>query len=603
MSLHVIRRSLASLGLAAALSTGCSAEYLYSPDYVEAAQAVLARRYVDARTVGDRLLEGDPSSIEGHAVLGQVHLRGEEDLGLADLHLRKARRLLEQRFPIPLGEDAPVALHQDILRNLRQTSYLRERYAETLQVIDEYNALYDPDLEHLRGWPLMKLGRTAEAERVVLALQGKLAEDDPGQVDLWDTLGQLSYERGDLQEAEEHFLRASGLETDTADQPDPVYLTNVGEVQRDRLSFADAEATWREAVGWPNPASYAEPHDRLACLYAGAARFQEALQQLEQAATWRYNLWPQVSAHTRASHLTSVGEVFVALGDSERALDALRRALASPHRQALISGRTQVPLAKRYLLYAAALELSAREAWERRSWSRGWESWRAGRLAAEHQVLAAWARARAAVVLARSAGVQAALSPYGPGAMQSPWLLPLLSRALTSGTTRAALRGPAVDEVPEASRYQALLGGSTGASLPAEEALARAAVEAAQGRWSEALRIDPAVTRRAAISLGVTVKGPAEVASLLESSPAFHEGSDLSLQVEENLSATLSDSQGVVLVRVDPQPDARSLVSDLHRVLFTRRSGWTDTRLDAVAREPNPGRMASARLEELLVGE
>lgn len=584
--------------------TPARADYLYSKDFTNAAQAVLAHRYVDARTTAEGMLELDPASFEANAILGQVHLRGEEDLGLAELHLSRARRLLEQRYPPPLDHNGPLALHQQILRDLRQTAYLREHYERSLGLLDDYNRLYDPDLDHLRGWPLLKLGRFDQARMAVEKAQKTLPEDDSRQVDLSDTLGQLAYERGNLADAEREFLAASTLETDTADQPDPVHLTNLGEVYRDQLRFEEAESTWLQAVEWPHPGTYAEPRERLACLYAGWGRGPEALEQLEQSLSWRAQLWPQVAAHTRASHLSSVGEVLLALGESDLAISALRRALDEPNRQALSSGRTEIALAKRFALYAAALELRAAQWQESRSWLSGRAWWSAGGLALEARVIAAWARSQASVMLARN-GLKEALEPYGPGAMECPWMLPELAVALGPGPVRLALRELSSPASELYRPYRALLEPSSGNPMPApEEALARAALLANQGQWSQALKLDPQVARRQDLSIGIAVEGAPELAALLLQSPRFHRGEELRISPGDNRSAVIFDAQGQELARTGPQPDMAALVASVHEALFTTKlEGWSSARLSALTREPSPGRMASARFEKLLNGE
>lgn len=597
-----MRRGLAGLLIAGSLLLPARAEHHYSDSYTQAAQAVLARRYVDARTIAEGMLLEDPESFEAHSVLGQVHLRGEEDLGLAAYHLQQARDLLEARFPPPLAEGGPLALHQEILRNLRLVAYLSQDYETSLGLIADYNRLYDPDLDHLRGWPLMKLGRFGEAEAAVKAAQKNRPEEDPAQVDLWDTLGQLAYEQQRLPEAAEQFQAAALLESDTADQPDPVYLTNLGEVQRDQLSFEQAEATWREATDWRHPGSYAEPHQRLACLLAGQGRLEEAYAELEQAVAWRAELWPQVAAHTRASHLTSVGEVLLAAGDASRALEVMERALGTPHRQALSSERSEILLAKRYLLASTAHELAARQAEETRSWSSGADWWRAGRTAFEHQLKAAWARSQAAIRLTSAHDLEASLRPYGPGAMQCPWLLPRLAAALGPAATQLALPDQQSTENFSGEAYRGLLGMPEKAMLPESETLARARGLARGGEWAEALRLDPSVARRENLSLGVAVQGPEEVADRLYASPRFHPGGPLVLTVDAARAAVLKDEQGQVLAQVAALPDAAGLVAALHQALFRRPTEWTAQRLDALTREASPGRMASARLEQMLGG-
>jgi hypothetical protein len=591
------------------LAGPATADYLYSKEFTEAAQAVLARRYVDARTIAERMLESDPESFEAHAILGQVHLRGEQDLGLAQWHLLTARRLLEQKYTVPADEDAPRAVHQEILREQQRAAYLSERYQLSLDLVAEYEKLYEPHQDHLKGWPLLKLERYSEARDAVESARRALAEDDPRQVDLTDTLGQLAYEQGDLQLAEQQFQAAALMETDTAEQPDPVHLTNLGEVFRDTLRFAEAEETWLQACAWAHPGSFAQPFERLACLYANQGRWELSLRALEQSLTWRAELYPSVASHTRAWHLAAVGEVMLAMGESELALDVLERSLLEPNRQALSSGHSQVELAKRHLLYAGALELAAQKAAEARSWSSGQAWWRAGRQTVEARLAAAWARSRAGALLAQG-GLSQATHPYGPGSMQCPWLLPQLSLALGPGATTLALAAPArdgeaayrqllrpVDSKPQKPAHSAT---STADSLPQAETMAQAIVLARGKRWREALALDPSVTRRLGLSIGISVEGLPGLEEQLAKSPRFHPGKELTVKVSAERSCLVVDALGAELARVTSHQELESLSEALHQALFTLSTGWDRRRLQALTREASPGRLASARLQALL---
>lgn len=575
------------------LSCPAQAEYLYSHAYTDAARAVLARRYVDARNLAERILTENPDSFEGHAILGQAHLWGEEDLGLAESHLGKARRLIEEAYPDLNSDDAPRSLHQQVLKGLRQAAFLRENYGQALTLLDKYDALYDP-LPNPRAWLLLKLRRYSEAATVASSAQSRLSEDDLGQVPLWDTLGQIAYEQGDVKGATENFERAAELEIDTAEEPDPVYLTNLGEAYRDQGEFEKAQECFESALEWPHPGSYAEPNKRLAYLYAGAGRFEQAFSRLEAAVAWRASLWPQVAAHTRASHLTGVGEVFLAFGDHARARGVLERAMLYPHRQAMNSGSTQVLLAKRYLLYAGTLTLEAESASEAAATAPAWPRWNYRRQAWSARLLAAWARSQATTALARGPGLEKALRPYGAGAMQCPWLLNELSEALGEPVIEKVLSDPAQPAWQDFAEMVSL------PRLASWEGLVKAQMLARRGQWADALRLDPAVARRLGLSIGVHVEGSEQVQNLLLDSPRFHQGKTFTLKVDSALGARLEDSEGKVLVSISPQKEARYLVEELHHRLFERTTSWSANRLDGLTREASPGRMVSQKLAEWL---
>lgn len=571
------------------LSSSLRADYLYSKDYTEASRAVLAQRYSDARTLAEGMLVDDPGSFEAHTILGQAHLWGEEDLGLAQQHFEKAQTLVEGRFPDLTSEDAPRRLHQQVLRGLRQVAFLREDYPGSLAILDRYETLYEP-LPGPRAWLLLKLGRFDEAEAVVVAAQADLMEYDPAEPSLWDTLGQIAYEQSDLTTATEMYERAATIEIETAPEPDPVYLTNQGEALRDQGDFAQAEERFQEAIDWPHPGSYAEPNKRLAYLYAGAGRFEDAFTRLESAVAWRAELRPQVVAHTRASHLAGVSEVFLAFGDARRARQAIERSLLFPYRLAMNSGSTDVLLAKRYLLYSGALGLEAEQFQEALSTAPGAERWKLRSKSWSARLTAAWARSQATILLAGKPGLEKALRPYGAGAMQCPWLLSELAKALGQ---------PVIDKVladataPAWLDYAERLGEP---SFAAWEILVKAQMLARKRRWAEALKLDPSVTRRLGLSIGVTVVGSGEVEKLLYSSPRFHQGKALTLTVGSGFSARLIDSEGTELSRIAPQSQADRLVEALHRALFERDITWSASRRDRLLDEPNPARVVADRL-------
>ncbi len=582
-------------------------EYRYDAQYIEAAQAVLARRYVDARALAERLLVDEPSSFQAHAVLAQVQLWGEGNLAKADYHNTMARKLLEAQFPPPLSEGAPIALHRDILRTARQVAFEREDYPRTLIEIDRYNALYQPNVDQLKGWPLLKLGRYDEARKLLETLRAEYDEYDPRLPDVLDTLGQIAYEQSHLEQAQKLFEQASVLEFDTSDQPDPAFLTNLAETKRDLLDFEGAITTFTEAGEQNKSSSLAQPHIRLAALLAGQGKFDEAFLQLEAGQTRRGQLLANTSAQTRAAYLTGVAEVFLAFGDSERALRTLETAFLSPHRYAWLSGQTESALSKRFLLYACALDLESQKNQEKATWTNDFLAWPSKKRAVELSFRAAWARAQAATHAARGRSVENLLKPYGPNALEAPWLLPRWSEVLGAGPYASALG--ALRENRQMSNYEAywaMLESSTKSSspaLPASESLAGAHLACRDGRWREALRLDPSISRRRKLSIPVQVEGPSGVGKRLLASPRFRSGDGTRLLVNEDFSAILADSEGQNLATIGPSAGAEDLSRALHQALFERVLDWDPARFDALTDEPDPGRAAGSRLEKLLDAE
>lgn len=579
-------------------------EYRYDEKYMAAAQAVLARRYVDARTLGERLLVEDPTSFEAHAVLAQVHLMGEGNLARADYHNTLARELLEKNFPPPLSEGAPIALHREILRTARQVAFEREDYLKALAEIDAYNTLYEPHVNQLKGWPLLKLGRYEEAQELVQNLRVDLDEYDSRQADLLDILGQIAYEQSRLEPARDFFEQAALLELDTSEDPDPAFFTNLGEARRDLLDFDGAIAAFTEAGAQSKSSTYAQPDLRLAALLAGQGRFEDAFSHLEAAQERRGDLFGNTLVQTRAAYLTGIAEVFLALGDSERALRALEEAFLSPHRYAWLSGQTEMALGKRYLLYACALDLESQKEREKATWTNDFLAWSSHRRSAELSLRAAWARAQVATYAARGNAVSALLKPYGPNALEAPWLLPRMREVLGAGPLATALK--TLGEDPKMKGYTSyipLLKPSATAlrePLPSSESLAGAELDLQDSRWGEALRKDPSISRRRKVAIPLIVEGPSQVERCLLSSPRFEAGEGTRLLVGNDFSATLNDAGGQLLARIGPSGGPEDLSRALHQTLFERALEWNPARLDALIGEPDPGRAAGSRLEGLL---
>src|SRR5262249_36800411 len=64
------------------------------------------------------------------------------------------------------GGDEAKNLHREILVGLEYTAGLMEQYTYELEVLDDYDNLYEPHLIGQRAWPLMKLRRFDDARAV-----------------------------------------------------------------------------------------------------------------------------------------------------------------------------------------------------------------------------------------------------------------------------------------------------------------------------------------------------------------------------------------------------------------------------------------------------
>ena len=235
-------------------------------------------------------------------MLGQVHMWAEADLARAEFHLNRARARIESDFILPIKNKQTRQLHQKVLWSLRKVLFDRGAYRESLEVLHAHDQYYEPRLLHLKGWAFLKLGRIERAHLALEQAQEVVDESDPRFPEILDTLGQLHYETGEPARALEYFEQAWLLSEEVSPQPDPAYLTNAGEAARDLGRFEAAEEHWQEAADWSHPYTQAAPLDRLAVLYAGQGRFEEAFEALDRAKRWRSRLVASVAHQTRSAH-------------------------------------------------------------------------------------------------------------------------------------------------------------------------------------------------------------------------------------------------------------------------------------------------------------
>lgn len=552
-----------------ALLLGVPAAQEFDPDYIKATRALVAKDYVQARTLAEELLSRSPDSITGHAVLGQVHLWAEADLAQADFHLSRALAKIESDYTFPLKKEEVRRLHKSVLVALRKVKFDRGAYRESLGLLDLHDRYYEPRLVHLRGWPWLKLGDFEAARRELDQARAEVDPSDPRYPEILDTYGQLSYESGDPARAQELFEEAWLVSEEVSQQPDPAYLTNAGESARDLGRFETAEEHWLGAADWPHPYTQAAPLQQLAQLYAGRGDFEAAFQALDGARKWRSQLDSSVAHLTRASHLTEVALVLVAGGDGQLAAEAVERALMERFGQAKNSSRRELLESRLYLVYAAALQLEAERL------SEEGEFWRSRQCRLRRW----WAQTRAGLLAAGvEGGLALQLRPYGPGSLNAPWL-----------------RGECLE-----AWGRSVAGGAGWEQVSWVTPLGQAREWARQGRVAEAMAVDRAVVRRLGLSLGLEVRGDGEVARRLYASPRFHPGVDWVVEVEQDLSARLTGTEGREWCRLGPQADVDSLCRRLHREMFRAPLKRTEQERVAVTEAASPSRVYSKQLQRLL---
>jgi tetratricopeptide (TPR) repeat protein len=557
-----------------------------TPAELEAWRHIEEGKYVRARELGERILQREPSSFVAHLVVGYAQHYAEDNLPRALYHLGAALRLYEGKHGTQPDPGVPWRWHAALLHELADVHGDMEHHQEKLTFIGRYNELYDPDMISERAWPLMKLGRYAEAR--LAAELGLSADRPPQRVIALNALCAIEFEAGNDGASYEACRRAIDDADVTGGGVSAVDLTNFAEASRSMFKLDEAERVALQATT-ALPSWYGNPWMELAELYVRQGRFGEALSALKQIPEYRMRRPPHVREADRNEMRRVLASFLVVLGKPEQAYDMTGRAIAAPERRAHNSrdpaqDRTVLALLDRRGRRMAAellLERAATEPWYARplSWAK-----------------AAWLRVdaqRSASLVEKLLSDDARLTGSfrigtASSAVMPPWLLGELVEVLGPGVVAEATRrarsrdrragvsayydaveaevawtgGEGARAVKLADRALAALGPSEILlqarlmAIAADAAREQGQMDVARARYDAAFQRDPGVFRRLELAVAVEVR-PAggeiahDVASMLARAPRFRsERGGLALSVRADRASSrvcLSGGQGEVI--------------------------------------------------------
>lgn len=539
-------------------------------------QLYQVQRFVDARESTERVLEANPDSIVGNAVMGILQRYGEGNLPRSLYRLRRARTLLEARFGSQPVAPGAREWHNRIIQETAFTAAEMERYEEELELWDLHDRLYDPDMPGERIWPLIQR-REFDAARG-WAAKAMAAGDRWSKRQAMNGLCALENEAGNRRKSYDWCI-AHAREIMEIPGYGGVFLNNAGESARGIFRFDEAERYYLEAarrdVEW-----YANPWMDLSMLYLRAGRIGPAVQAIRSMHEYAQRRPPHTQQQDQSERFRAVAALLVIAGRPEQALPMTERALLYPDRRGGQSRSPEADLVTNALLHRRALLDSAERELERASTQGWWARTKASFSASWRRIQAYRASRRALAHLADPELLRGLLEAEGHQSFATPpWLAVDLVDVVGSGPVEVAIeasRSRAPADIPELFAYfdayeaeaRAARGDYDEAvelarraldGLPAGEALlaartrmilARAHEE--RGELDEAVRIelevlqvDPTIFRRSSQALPLRVVGADDrlsqrVAGLLRSSPRVNLESEspLSLQVQAEGGST-----------------------------------------------------------------
>lgn len=513
-----------------------------------------AGELVSARDQAEAALAADPRQYRAHYVLGLVMRDAEGNLAQAMFHLGRSRELYETRFASSLDTD--WRFHQALLDAVQIVAGEIEAYEYQLQILDYYDARFDPDLVAERAWPLMKLGRFDEAREA--ATRAILSRDELQRSSGMNAMCALEAEAGDRAAAYTACLAALDAERLHPEADVTVDAFNASLAARAALRFDEAVALALEADTGAS-VSTANPHAILAELAVADGRGSDAVAAIRAMQGWRARQPAHLRDQNRAETDAVFAQVLLAVGEPELGLDIITRAIDFPDRRALTSGTAEQARGGHALLRIALRRAAAERRAERAATLGLWGRLGAG-LGAWVPDGAAWQdEAAVTAVLADRVRLQRTLRQYLDGGLPvPPWMVGELIPVVGPGVVRVALQR--VRRLEGSAGFEAYhdaleaelawwrgdratcrrLAAAAASALPSEERLLRARVTAmaADSAWRAgdradalslyevAMRDDPGVVRRLALALPAEVdvsggEAAADAGRMLRRSPRF----------------------------------------------------------------------------------
>lgn len=533
-------------------------------ELLEDNQLVTARRKVDA------LLKDDPKSLVGHYVLGRVMHESEGNIPAAMYHLGRARQIYEDTWDVhPRREGAPWQFHRELLYHIQATAQQMEEFEYQLEILAYHDALYAPNLDAQRAWPLIRLGRVKEARK---AAREATESSDAYQRKLG--LNVRCAVSGELREREDYYedcLAAFELaKKEDAEAADAaahsstlaIHAFNAAVAARAALLPEEAEKIALEGAK-RLAFTPANPWRLLVSLYTDQGRMKDAVEALREMQAWRRKQPPNIRAQAHAETDVVFSTVLLVAAQPQTGLRLLDQALDRPDRRGLTSSTPEQALGAHALLRRALAktqsELEAEQASYDESVSLVGRATRAANrrfeiLADEERVIS---------VLTDSDRLVSTLRVFLRGGIEPVpvWLVGDLVDVLGAGIVSVGLHLARDDEQEEdvdayfdAIEAEVALaqGDETRAlelakraleDLPKSEVLLKGRVAAvgAQAAWDDgntklylslltrAMELDPSVIRRLGMSIPAKIKASSDkraqlTAEKLESSPRLRTG-------------------------------------------------------------------------------
>jgi tetratricopeptide (TPR) repeat protein len=328
----------------------------------EALRSMRADKMIRAREQAEKILSSDPDSILGRYVLAEVFHGEEGNLPRALHHLRRAQSLFKRHYGQAPTESRPQQWHRRFLLAEERVLGEMDRRVEQLAVIDHYDRLYRPKLDHIRIWPLMKLHRFEEAIRIANA--AILSEDEGTRISGYNGLLSIEFERKRPKSCFQvamHALEQTGYRS-------CILNLNTAEAAFAVFRFDDVERLAQKSLQSPIKDCPSSAHSHLASLFLLRADFQRAISAVKSART--EGIARRLRQQFEMANAAWLMRLLYSLGKFDDAARLTRQIVRAPDRVGLTSFSKELMEAIYLISHHAAL-LAQMEAIREKASARG----------------------------------------------------------------------------------------------------------------------------------------------------------------------------------------------------------------------------------------
>lgn len=338
--------------------------------------------YLTARRLSEQWMVEHPDSVVALYGLGKSLWAGEGKHPEAKHHLEK---MLEIWKRDGYGADGNKTIYIDALASLYLLCGEMGDHEAQFAYMDQYDLEVATPIGARRAWGLMKAGRTAESR--AMAEQGAASDQSGQRTAGLNTLCALNATHGSREDSYNACKEALVWERTLSAADVTVAASNAALGALAVFRYDEAEEYYRESM--TGGVSVSNPWKGMAGLYLREGRTEEALEMIRGAQKYRLSQPANYRAGDRAELDAFLATFLLALGESDKGMGLINRAIQFPDRRGLTSSTSIESVGGHALIRLVLRQVAAERAAERRaakpiwkripeqilSWLPDWEGW------------------------------------------------------------------------------------------------------------------------------------------------------------------------------------------------------------------------------------